>query len=107
MQSMIEKIGRSVGGVVGKLFQAGRDAVQLCIQTIIPFMAFVAGVIGLILSTGIGDYIAQGIKGFASSLTGLMLVCIVCSIPFLSPLLGPGAVTVSYTHLTLPTKRIV
>ena len=50
MQSMIEKIGRSVGGVVGKLFQAGRDAVQLCIQTIIPFMAFVAGVIGLILS---------------------------------------------------------
>ena len=25
MQALIEKIGRSVGGVVGTLFQAGRD----------------------------------------------------------------------------------
>ena len=104
MQSMIEKIGRSVGGVVGKLFQAGRDAVQLCIQTIIPFMAFVAGVIGLILSTGVGDFIAQGIKGFASSLTGLMLVCIVCSIPFLAPLLGPGAVIAQIVGVLVGTE---
>ena len=104
MQSMIEKIGRSVGGVVGKLFQAGRDAIQLCIQTIIPFMAFVAGVIGLILSTGIGDVIAEGIKGFANNLVGLMLGCIVCSIPFLSPLLGPGAVIAQIVGVLVVTE---
>ena len=104
MQSMIEKIGRSVGGVVGKLFQAGRDAIQLCIQTIIPFMAFVAGVIGLILSTGVGDIIAEGIKGFANNLVGLMLVCIVCSIPFLSPLLGPGAVIAQIVGVLVGTE---
>ena len=72
---MIEKIGRSVGGVVGKLFQAGRDAIQLCIQTIIPFMAFVAGVIGLLLSTVIGDVIAEGIKRLANNLVGLIQNC--------------------------------
>ncbi len=46
MQALIERIGRSVGGVVGTLFQAGRDAVDLCLKTIIPFMAFVTFVIG-------------------------------------------------------------
>jgi hypothetical protein len=65
MQALIERIGRSVGGVVGTLFQAGRDAVDLCLKTIIPFMAFVTFVIGLILETGVGDAIANGIKGFA------------------------------------------
>ena len=49
MQALIERIGRSVGGVVGTLFQAGRDAVDLCLKTIIPFMALVTFVIGLIL----------------------------------------------------------
>ena len=104
MHSMIEKSATSVGGVVGKLFRAGRDAIQLCIQTIIPFMAFVAGVIGLILSTGIGDVIAEGIKGFANNLVGLMLVCIVCSIPFLSPLLGPGAVIAQIVGVLVGTE---
>ena len=66
MQALIERIGRSVGGVVGTLFQAGRDAVDLCLKTIIPFMAFVTFVIGLILETGVGDAIANGIKGFSS-----------------------------------------
>ena len=74
MQALIERIGRSVGGVVGTLFQAGRDAVDLCLKTIIPFMAFVTFVIGLILETGVGDAIANGIKGFASSLGGLMIL---------------------------------
>ena len=32
MQALIERIGRSVGGVVGTLFQAGRDAVDLCLK---------------------------------------------------------------------------
>ena len=51
-----------VGGVVGTLFQAGRDAVDLCLKTIIPFMAFVTFVIGLILETGVGDAIVMVLK---------------------------------------------
>ena len=104
MQALIEKIGRSVGGVVGTLFQAGRDAVDLCLKTIIPFMAFVTFVIGLILETGVGDAIANGIKGFASSLGGLMIVCIICAIPVLSPLLGPGAVIAQIVGVLIGTE---
>lgn len=86
------KIGRSVGGVVGTLYQAGRDTVDMVIRNVIPFMAFISFIIGLILTTGIGDVIAKGLKGSASSLIGLLLISLVCSIPILSPLLGPGAV---------------
>jgi len=90
--AMLVKIGRSVGGVVGTLYQAGRDSVDTVIRNVIPFMAFISFIIGLILTTGIGEWIAKGIKGSASSLPGLLIISIVCAIPVLSPLLGPGAV---------------
>jgi len=92
ISAMLVKIGRSVGGVVGTLYQAGRDSVDTVIRNVIPFMAFISFIIGLILTTGIGDWIAKGIKGSASSLPGLLIISIVCAIPVLSPLLGPGAV---------------
>ena len=62
------------------------------------------GVIGLILSTGVGDIIAEVIKGFANNLVCLMLVCIVCSIPFLSPLLVPGAVIAKIVGVLVGTE---
>ena len=90
--AVLTKIGRSVGGVVGTLYQAGRDTVDTVIRNVIPFMAFISFIIGLILTTGVGDWIAKGIKGSASSLPGLLLISLVCALPVLSPLLGPGAV---------------
>ena len=90
--NLIVKIGRGVGGVVAILYQAGRDSVDTIIRNVIPFMAFVSFLIGVILTTGIGNWIAQGLKGSASSLPGLLLISIVCAIPIFSPILGPGAV---------------
>lgn len=92
INNLIVKIGRSVGGVVGTLYQAGRDAVDTTIRNVIPFMAFISFIIGLILTTGVGDWIAKGLKGSASTLPGLLLISVVCAIPLISPLLGPGAV---------------
>lgn len=92
INALLVKVGRGVGGVVGTLYQAGRETVDTVIRNVIPFMAFISFIIGLVLTTGIGDWIANGIKGLASSLVGLLIVSIVCSIPILSPLLGPGAV---------------
>ena len=92
LTTLVVKIGRAVGGVVGTLYQAGRDSVDTVIRNVIPFMAFISFIIGFILTTGIGDVIAKALKGSASSLPGLLLISIVCAIPILSPLLGPGAV---------------
>jgi len=92
LNKVLVTIGRGVGGVVGTLYQAGRDTIDTIIRNILPFMAFISFIIGLVLVTGVGDLIAQGIKGLARSIVGLLIVSVVCAIPVLSPLLGPGAV---------------
>lgn len=92
MNAFLANLGRAVGGVVGALYQAGRDSLDQVLKNIIPFMAFIALVIGIILKTGIGDLIARGLAPLAGSLIGLLIISVVCALPVLSPLLGPGAV---------------
>lgn len=90
--SIIAKFGMGAGKVVSTLLQAGRDSVQTVINTILPFMAFVAMLIGIIQGSGIGDLFANIMAPLAGNVWGLMLIGFICSLPFLSPLLGPGAV---------------
>ncbi len=92
MTKLLERIGRAVGFVVAGLYQAGRETIEQVIKNILPFMAFIAMVIGIILATGIGNWIAQGLTGLASSLVGLLILSVIVGFPILSPLLGPGAV---------------
>jgi glucitol/sorbitol PTS system EIIB component len=92
LNTLLVKMGKGVGGVVGTLYQAGRDSVDTVIRNVIPFMAFISFLIGVILTTGIGEWIANGITGLANNLVGLLVISVVCAIPLLSPLLGPGAV---------------
>ena len=92
LNNLIVKVGRSVGGVVGELYQAGRDAIDNIIRNILPFMAFIAMLIGIINKTGLGDWLAHLVAPLAGSLPGLLAVSIFCAIPILSPILGPGAV---------------
>ena len=91
-ESIIVRLGKGVGGVVGKFFQAGRDTIDMVIRNILPFMAFVAMLIGIIQGTGLGDWIANTISPLANTLPGLLVICIICAIPIISPMIGPGAV---------------
>lgn len=89
---IVTRIGKAVGGVVGKMFQAGRDTIDMVIKNILPFMAFVAMIIGIIQGTGLGDIIANTISPFAGSLPGMLVISVICAIPIISPIIGPGAV---------------
>lgn len=91
-QSMIARIGMGAGKVVATFNQAAREAVQTVITTILPFMAFVALLIGIIQGSGIGDVFANIMAPLAGNIWGLIIIGFICSLPFLSPLLGPGAV---------------
>jgi PTS system glucitol/sorbitol-specific IIC component len=85
-------VSRGVGSVVGTFYQAGRDTIDTVIRNVLPFMAFIASIIGIINKTGIGDWLAHLLEPLAGNLPGLLVISIFCAIPILSPLLGPGAV---------------
>lgn len=86
------RFSKGIGKVTGVFYQAGRDSIEMLIKNIIPFMAFVSMLIGIINYTGIGDLIANTMSPLASSIWGLIIIVMICTLPFLSPVLGPGAV---------------
>ena len=89
---IVTKIGMGAGKVINTFNQAARDAVQTMITSIIPFMGFVSLLIGLIQGSGFGDWFAKLLIPLAGTGIGLVILGFICSIPFLSVLLGPGAV---------------
>ncbi|MDO5784798.1 MAG: glucitol/sorbitol-specific PTS transporter subunit IIBC [Eubacteriales bacterium] len=91
-KSFVTVIGLGVGKVVNTFYQAARDAIQTCITTLLPFMAFVSMLIGIINGSGFGDAFASILTPLAGNIVGLIILGIICSIPGLSALLGPGAV---------------
>ena len=91
-KSFITSIGLGVGKVVNTFYQAARDAVQTCITTLLPFMAFVSMLIGIINGSGFGNAFASILTPLTGNVIGLVILGIICSIPGLSALLGPGAV---------------
>lgn len=91
-KSLITVIGLGAGKVVNTFYQAARDAIQTCITTLLPFMAFVSMLIGIINGSGFGNAFASILTPLAGNIGGLLILGIICSIPGLSALLGPGAV---------------
>lgn len=104
MNALLVRIGRGVGGVVGIFYQAGRDTIDTVIRNVLPFMAFISAIIGIITGTKIGDALAHFLEPAAGSLIGLIGITIFCAIPILSPLLGPGAVIAQIIGTLLGTQ---
>ena len=89
---IITRIGIGVGHVVNKFFAAGRDSIDMVIRNILPFMAFTSTLLGIISASGLGNVIAHTISPLCSTLPGMIAISFICGLPFLSPILGPGAV---------------
>lgn len=103
-KNWLTKIGLGVGKVVNTFYQAARDAVQTCIVTLLPFMAFVSLLIGIINGTGFGNAFANILTPLAGNIFGLIALGIICSIPGLSALLGPGAVIAQIVGTLIGTQ---
>ena len=91
-QGIVVRIGKGVGAVVNKFFAAGRETIDMVIKNILPFMAFTATLLGIISASGLGDVIANTVAPLCGTLPGMIVISFICGLPFLSPILGPGAV---------------
>ncbi|MGC7095330.1 PTS glucitol/sorbitol transporter subunit IIB [Amycolatopsis lurida] len=85
------KFGSGVGSFVNTMLSSGRQTVELTLTTILPFMAYVSLLLGFVHYTGIATGIANVLSPIASNPLGLVALSLVVSLPFLSPILGPGA----------------
>ena len=84
------RCGKFVGSIVATLYQAGRDTIDMVLKNVLPFMAFVSFLIGLITSTGVGDWIAGGLTALASSIIGLVMLVVHLLDPDPFSAAGPG-----------------
>ena len=90
--SFIQKIGMGAGKVVATFNSAAKESTNTVLHTIIPFMGFVSLLIGIIQGSGFGNWFAKLLQPLCGNIIGLVILGFICSIPFLSCLLGPGAV---------------
>ena len=90
--NFILRFSKGIGKVMGIFYQAGRDTIETVIKNILPFMAFISMLIGIINFSGLGDVIAHLIAPLSNSIFGFLIIAFIASLPFLSPILGPGAV---------------
>lgn len=102
--TLLTKLGEFVGNIVSMFLDAGRNAVDLLLKTIIPFMAFVSILVATVEYTGLGQTIANYLSPLGSSLWGLLLISLICSFPLLSPLLGPGAAVAQVVGVLVGTQ---
>ena len=101
---VVVKFGGVIGYLINTLLSSGRQAVQLCLQTIIPFMAYVSLLIGIVTYTGISEGIAHLVTPLVGNPFGLVLLGVITAIPILSPILGPGAAIAQVVGVLMGTQ---
>lgn len=98
------KFGNAIGYFINTLLSSGRQALKLTLNTIIPFMAYVSLLIGIVTYTGLSNWIAQVVTPLAASPLGLILLGVIVGLPFLSPILGPGAAIAQVIGVLMGTQ---
>lgn len=83
--------GSAVGKFVNTMLAAGRQTIDLTLKTILPFMAYVSLLLGIVNYTGVARWMGEVLSPIATNPFGLVAISLVVALPFLSPILGPGA----------------
>ena len=70
----VVRFGEAIGMFINTLLASGRQSLKLVMNTIIPFMAYVSLLIGIVTFTGVSEWIANGVRPLAENPLGLILL---------------------------------
>ena len=90
-ENWVARGGKALAGFATTCVQGAKEAVDISIKDIIPFMAFYSLVLGLINFTGLGDLMGTYVYPYLGTLPGLLILSVICGLPIISPLVGSGA----------------
>lgn len=100
----VVSFGNAIGYVINTLLSSGRQALDIILKTVLPFMAYVALLIGIVNYTGISNLLASWVTPLAGNPLGLILLGFIVALPFLSPILGPGAAIAQVIGVLMGTQ---
>lgn len=92
------------GDLLSVLCDATRDAIQVALRDLIPFMALISLLMALAQDSGFGTLTGHLLAPLVSSIWGLLLLSVICSFPLISPLLGPGAAFTQLVGVIIGTQ---
>lgn len=92
------------GEMLPLLRDAAREAIQVALRDILPFMALIALLMALAENSTLGAAMEHLLTPLVGSVWGLLLLSVICSFPFLSPLLGAGAAFTQVVGVVIGTQ---
>src|SRR3954470_19723499 len=98
------KFGTGIGYIINTFLAAGRQSINLTLNTILPFMAYVSILLGFVIYTGFAAAIGRLLAPLSGNPLGLVIIGFVVALPFLSPLLGPGAAVAQIVGVLMGTQ---
>jgi PTS system glucitol/sorbitol-specific IIB component len=98
------KFGTAIGYIINTFLAAGRQAINLTLNTILPFMAYVSLLLGFVIYTGIAEALGRLLEPLSNNPLGLIAIGVVVALPFLSPILGPGAAVAQIIGVLMGTQ---
>lgn len=98
------KLGSGIGYLVTTMLASGRQAINITINTILPFMAYVSLLLGFVIYTGVAKDLGGALKPLSSNPFGLIVIGAIVTIPVLSPILGPGAAVAQIIGVLMGTQ---
>jgi PTS system glucitol/sorbitol-specific IIC component len=98
------KFGTAIGYIINTFLAAGRQSINLTLNTVLPFMAYVSLLLGFVLYTGAARALGRLLEPLASNPFGLVAIGVVVALPFLSPILGPGGAVAQIVGVLMGTQ---
>jgi len=98
------RFGSAIGYIINTFLAAGRQALNLTLNTVLPFMAYVSILLGFVLYTGVAEQLGILLRPLSSNPLGLVVLGTIVALPFLSPILGPGAAVAQIVGVLMGTQ---